>query len=198
MSKVFPSDYPVDVSLRMHTDKIDRYWFYHLETYPTDIPLKYMDLIKSAASSIYIWDPYFNIDSTKPDYVLFNNINDNVLIRILTVKKLAKAANINFLNDTLTKVKSAVSANDVEFGMRVINESEGIEKKWLFHDRFLIIDNNDFYYIGSSVGYHIYTEKSTGIYKITDIETKELIEALFEYYWDKGKANEIPIQFLHP
>lgn len=198
MSKIFPINFPIDAAHRMYSDGIGKYWFYHKEDFPTVEPLKYREIIKSAVRSIDILDPYFNIYGTKTDYQIFDNIRDNIKIRILTVKKMLKVININFLNDTLNSIKSVVTAANTEFGMRVINLSEAGEQIWEFHDRFLLIDNTDLYIVGGSIGYHVYSENSTGIYKVDDSETLELVTAIYEYYWGKGRTNEIPIQFLHP
>lgn len=60
MANIFLTN-PVNAALRMHECGQSEYWFYHKDTYPSDNPLMYQDLIDNATDEIIIWDPYFNV-----------------------------------------------------------------------------------------------------------------------------------------
>lgn len=90
------------------------------------------------------------------------------------------------------------SSKDCRFGLRVINKSDSSHQgDRFFHDRFLIIDDTDVFLIGSSVGYHTNSQKSTGIFKVSNNDTKNFIKSIFKYYWDNSTHHQIPLTFLH-
>ena len=187
---MFPKNTKIS-SLRMH--KKGNYWFYHKESYPDDFPLKYIDLIKNATTYIEIFDPYFNI--SKNDHDIFNDIQDGITIKILTLKGLTGNSYFTNVLDAM-RIKIPSSKN-VRFGMRVINKGDLDEKnKYSFHDRFLIIDQQDIYLVGSSIGHYLRPQQSTGIYKVVDTPSKLFIKEIFDEYWRIAMNNEIPIQFL--
>ncbi|MCD4793956.1 MAG: hypothetical protein K8R54_12020 [Bacteroidales bacterium] len=190
MSNIFPTD-TVNSSLRMHNK--GNYWFFYRETFPHDFPLMYNELIKNASNYIEIFDPYFNLSVNDQD--VFNDIQDDLTIKLLTLKGLTGST---YLPDVLDAMKIKISSSkDVRFGMRVINKGDMNEKeKYSFHDRFLIIDQTNVYLIGSSIGHHLSPKQSTGIYKVDNTDTKEFIKEIFDEYWKKAMNNEIPIQFL--
>ena len=65
-----------------------------------------------------------------------------------------------------------------------------------FHDRFLIIDQKTTYLIGSSIGYHIESNQSTGIYMVNDDLSADFIKEIFVEYWKAAYECEIPIQYI--
>jgi len=184
MSKKFPEDYRPISSYRMYNDTIDNYWFYHKDSDPVNEPLLYKELLNSANNKIEVWDPWVN--TCQNEFEIFNSIKENITVKFLTLKKLNKPCNSNYLSEIETEFKNAVShLTNVRLGIRVINESDpSNNENWFFHDRFLIIDRQKVYLIGSSIGWHTKSIGSTGIYKIQGSETIEFIIAIFDEFWN--------------
>lgn len=194
MSNTFniDSDNPL---LRMHECGANEYWFYHKGSYPQENPLLYQQIIDNATSEIIIWDPYFNIQDN--DQNIFLNIDNNITIKILTSKSIFR--NTTYLNDLKNALKMIITeSKNCRFGLRVINETDPHNHGGrFFHDRFLIIDDTDIYLIGSSIGYHLKSQQSTGIFKVLNFDTKTFIKSIFKHYWDNSNQNEIPVSYLH-
>ena len=96
------------------------------------------------------------------------------------------------------KLKVLPKAN-MRFGFRVLDKRDRInDGDWIFHDRFLIIDQIKVYLTGSSIGSHVKSHDSTGIFMISDSETATFIISLFNEYWKNANRNEIPVSYLHP
>ena len=196
MGNLFPNR-PVDPSTRMHSDGVGEYWFYHKETFPHDEPLLYANLISSATSMIEIWDPHFNVDRLSGDPDLFTSVQADTTIKLLTMQGLNRQN--PYLTNVLNAFKVVIPASkNVKFGLRVIDRGNGSLADWAFHDRFLIVDGNDTYLIGGSVGWHRKPNGSTGILKLANADTVRFIRSLFDEYWKKAAGAEIPLGALHP
>lgn len=197
MPKVFPTT-SLNPALRMHesSDTPD-FWFYHKANYPTDCPAYYKQLIDAAGSHIEIWDPFFNVPPDSDDQNIFADIKDGLTIKILTMKKLVPL--VPYLANAENAMKTIIPpAKNARFGLRVINRNDVTNQGGrFFHDRFLIIDQNNVFLVGSSVGYHVRSKMSTGIFKVTNSETIQFIRTLFDHYWNASSHHEIPIRFLH-
>lgn len=187
-----------NTTLRMHECGQSEYWFYHKDTYPSDNPLMYQDLIDNANDEIIIWDPYFNVKPPNADQNIFTNIKNDITIKILTLKGLDST--LSYLTDVHNVVKSIIApAKDCRFGLRVINKGDLANQGGrFFHDRFLIIDSANVFLIGSSLGYHLKSEQSTGIFKISNPATRDFILSIFQKYWNSSNQHEIPLAYLHP
>ena len=152
------------------------YSFYLRKQGITVPPLMYANLIASATSRIIIWDPYIH----DADMQIFSNLNHAVDITLLTHGSSQswppKISNI------VTRIKQSVPdefKENTSLSALYINK----DNSWLFHDRFLIIDDSDFYIIGSSVGYHITATQSTGIMEISsDLDKTIIWDAYNETY----------------
>lgn len=198
MSKIFPTT-SLNASLRMHEpSESPEYWFYHKESSRSECPTYYKQLVDNAESYIEIWDPYFNVKSGLGDQSIFADINNDITIKILTMKGLDR--NRQYLHNVEAALKQLIpSAKNTRFGLRVINKGDPANQSdRFFHDRFLIIDQNKPFLVGASVEYHIHPRMSTGIFKITDTDTALFIRSMFNYYWNASSQDEIPVKFLHP
>jgi hypothetical protein len=177
----------------MYSDLSRKYWFFHREEGSN--PLKYSEIIYNAEKSVKVWDPYFN---NGQDEEIFDYVNGDVTIRLLTTKSLNKHP--SFLDEVFDEVKSRVSKRfNIEFGIRVINKYEHSNRPFLFHDRFLFVDDSKVFLVGGSLGQHLPTQThcfSTGVFEVDDDNTKNFIKEIFEYYWSQGKSNEKPVQFI--
>ena len=184
-------------ALKMHECGQDQYWFYHKGSYPNDNPLFYQDLVDNASSEIIIWDPYFNVKSPNADQNIFSNIKNDITIKILVYTSLQNKK--NYLTDVQDALKLIIPPQkDCRFGLRLINNDDKHNQgDRFFHDRFLIIDETDVFLVGSSIGYHIQSELSTGIFKVSNIDTKEFIKSIFKHYWDNSKKHQIQLTYLH-
>jgi hypothetical protein len=89
-------------------------------------------------------------------------------------------------------------SKNVRFAMRAIDKSDMAQDAWLFHDRILILDRSEVYLIGCSLGGHVTGHLSTGIYKVTDLDTTAFIISVFQEYWRNATNNEYTLRFLHP
>ena len=196
MSNTFLTD-SENAVLRMHECGQDEYWFYHKGSYPTDNPLLYQQLIDNADNEIVIWDPYFNVKYPNRDQDIFANIKNDITIKILTQKGLDRTG--AYLTEIKNALKTTIpQTKDCRFGLRVVNTGDAHNQEGrFFHDRFLIIDDSDVYLIGSSVGYHIKSQQSTGILRVSNDETKDFIKSIFKYYWDNSTIHQIPLTYLH-
>jgi len=187
-----------NTALKMQECGQDQYWFYHKGSYPNDNPLLYQELVDNATNEIIIWDPYFNVKHPNADQNIFANIRNNVTIKILTFKGLDR--NQTYLTEVKDLLKTIIPpSKDCRFGLRVINTGDiANQGSRFFHDRFLIIDENNVFLVGSSVGYHIQSEQSTGIFKVYNTDTKEFIKSIFKHYWDNSTQHQIQLTYLHP
>lgn len=196
MSNIFLTN-SEDARLRMHKCGQNEYWYYHKGSYPNDTPLLYQQLIDDASNEIIIWDPYFNVKYPNRDQDIFANIKDDVTIKILTCKGLDRGQ--TYLEEVKNTLKIAIPpTKNCRFGLRVINKGDiNNQGERYFHDRFLIIDDSEVYLIGSSLGYHIKPEQSTGIFKVSNDDTKKFIRSIFKYYWDNSTKHQIKLTYLH-
>lgn len=191
----------INQATRMHDDGMPCYWFYHKDSFPSDPPLVYRQLVCNAKSTIEVWDPHINVPhgpipvSTPNDMRIFDNVQPRITIKILTQKGMTKGR--TFMLSVESALKALVPATlDVRFGLRVIQKGAGMDN-WIFHDRMLIIDSTDFYVVGSSIGWHLEPEGSTGIFRIRDEKTRIFMRQLFDSYWIQAKNCEIPVKNLH-
>lgn len=196
MANVFLTD-SENTALKMHECGQDQYWFYHKGSFPNDSPLLYQELVDNATNEIIIWDPYFNVKSPKADQNIFANIKSNITIKILTLKGLDRQQ--SYLIEVKDALKIVIPpSKECRFGLRVINNGDvANQESRFFHDRFLIIDETDVFLVGSSVGYHIQSERSTGIFKVSNPDTKEFVKSIFKHYWDSSTQHQIQLTFLH-
>jgi hypothetical protein len=197
MGKIFPTN-PANTSTRMHECGVDKYWFYHVGSYPGDPPLLYQQIIAAATSKIEIWDPYIHCSPGNDDMEALDGIADNITLKILTIKSFVKHP--NYLSDVLQALKMRIHpSKNLQFALRVIDKGDFMAyQSWSFHDRFLIIDDADVFLVGGSVGWHVRSQQSTGIFKVDNPETCAFIKSVFAEYWLHSAGKQIPLQFLHP
>lgn len=189
---IFPSN-TEDEKIKMHTK--GNYWFYHKQSHPYDPPLLYTKLLSNAKNYIEIFDPYFNVNGNSNDQCIFDYIPSDTTLKILTLKGIDKQK--SYLQDVLNTIKLKIpSSKNIRFGIRVINKADDKMQNFQFHDRFLIIDQKTTYLIGSSIGYHIESNQSTGIYMVNDDLSADFIKEIFVEYWKAAYECEIPIQYI--
>lgn len=194
MAKVFPIDLP-NSNNRMYDCGSNKYWYYHAASFPNDPPLLYEEIINQANDEIKVWDPYFNVQGSIGDHSIFSSIKKDITLKILTTKK---HMHQSYLKDVYSAFKFLLpKSKNIRFGLRVFNRADSTQSDWLFHDRFLLVDNSDAYIIGSSIRWHIMPQESTGIFKVDDPETIQFIYSIFEEYWKNATKNQVPLQLLH-
>lgn len=159
------------------------YSFYLRKQRMTNPPLMYANLIASATSGIIIWDPYIH----DADMQIFSNLNHGVEITLLTLG--SSQSWPQKISNIVTRIKQSIpdefKENTSLSALYINKDIHGRDQddSWLFHDRFLIIDDSDFYIIGSSVGYHITATQSTGIMEISsDLDKTIIWDAYIETY----------------
>jgi hypothetical protein len=195
MPDLFPNS-PIDATRRMHGEGNDKYWFFHHPDFQADPPLVYQQLIASATSHINVWDPYFNISPPNRDYDIFYSVGQGITIQLLTQKGLSSTS--TYFNDIADGLKLIIPrSKNTRLGIRAIDKGDTHQYFWQFHDRFLIIDQQQVFLIGSSVGNHLKPAHSTGIYRVTDPDTASFIVSLFDAYWNKAINHSYSNRFLH-
>ena len=166
------------------------YAFFHRPLHLAVPPRWYQFLISSATRCVDIWDPYFNynLDNNHDDCRVFRYLNNSVRFRYLVVE-----GDVQFEKD-FQKWEPVIASNipsslkaDMEISFSYISGGDELGKLWVFHDRFLIIDNERVFLIGGSLGYHLSSVASTGIYELKDSDDKALVKDMFETYWTFSK-----------
>lgn len=167
------------------------YTYYDIASDRLDTPYKFQELLNSATSSIKIMDPHIQSGDEK----LFENIcHDNIEISVLTI--LSKDQNDNDMNiiceDIFSLVNSKASNIKVNisyyYRRRPNFHYNNINHLW--HDRFLIIDDDKVFLIGSSLSNHITGNQSYGIYELKDDEDKKIVKQTFyNYYKNVNQPN---------
>lgn len=163
-----------------------QYSFYLHDSGSKPAPSLYSELISQAQAKVSIWDPYIH----DADMEVFNNIATAIEIEILTM---CEARNWQIKKQNcLTALKSHISDNllqGVRFRFAYIGTDINPAGIWHFHDRFLMIDDEDFYLIGSSVEYHHSPHSSTGIYHIEHEADKMVIREAYDKTFNKAVAD---------
>lgn len=163
-----------------------QYSFYLHDSDSKAAPSLYSELVSQAQVKISIWDPYIH----NVDMEVFNNISTAVDIEILTMCD-APRWQTKYQN-CLAALKSHVPnylLHSVSFRIAYIGKDINFHEVWHFHDRFLMIDDADFYLIGSSVEYHHTPHASTGIYHIEHEADKIVIRNAYDKTFNKAVAN---------
>lgn len=161
----------------------ERYSFFLNDGTKSDGPKLYEQLIKSARSKIVIWDPYVNTD----DIQLLSEISPNTAIVIITSSSAQKwgTQEANLYNSLRSLINSAARSS-VTLSLGYINKDVYGKEKWNCHDRFLIIDDSEYYLIGSSMAHHRSVLSSTGIMHVEHTADKEVIQEAFNKVYDEA------------
>lgn len=155
------------------------YAFFHHPEMMTSEPLMYKNLVASATRSVEIWDPYFNDTDTELFSYLQNNTKVKVLLCTTKPLFLSKAPSMWKLSSNIQLTgKSGVQ---IMFGC--VDKGNNTYKVWEWHDRWLIIDDERVFLIGSSLAYYLKPINTTGIYELKSEEDKELVKEMFKKYW---------------
>lgn len=129
-----------------------------------DALLKAEEILSKANQSIWIIDGYINPD----------------VLALLTTKKSSVKAKI-LTKEVPPAVKTAIVAFNKQYGNLSIRTSQ------TFHDRFIIIDDSDFYHFGASI-----KDLGNRGFMFSRIEESQIIDALRTKWTEEwGKANPI-------
>lgn len=148
-----------------------KYYMYYDVGATSAKPNAYTKILAKAKKSIKIWDPYF-----MPSHCakLFEKVCvDGISIEILSAyrNEQGKSDMEEMLNGILEVLKNN--------GIKKCSIKANIHKKAKWHDRFLIIDQDEVtqevYLVGASMDDQIETKKSHGICKIADTNDAKLI-----------------------
>lgn len=162
-------------------------YFFFLRNDPSlPMPDWYQKIIETAQSKIEIWDPYIHYT----DHKIFASLRNPVEIAILTLSSSQKWNNqlSNYITALKQNVPDQFRANisgKIAFIDKDRHGDDEINGKWQFHDRFLIIDDADFYIIGASIAHHLSPKQSTGIMTVEHAEDKEIIRKAFDETLDQ-------------
>lgn len=140
----------------------------------------YKELLAGAKKSIRILDPYaFNgNDSIR----VFEVVScDNITIEIYTTGSDEKK--IESYSD---KIRNVIKKNMQHYTIKIFSFKEyGVrneQKISLWHDRYLIIDDKDFYLVGNSIDGQQMSTKYHGIYHLNETKDKEIVAKLYHYF----------------
>jgi hypothetical protein len=178
-----------------HEDRSGKYYFYH-KVSSSQPPKIYQHLVSQANSDVYVWDPYFNTNGNgNDDHLIFESIGNGITISLLTQKGISPGS--PYLNEILDSLKLFIHpSKNTTIGIHIIDKGIESQEKWLFHDRFLILDRTTVFIVGASLGWHIKSQNSTGIYRVTDQETANFIISIFDEYWNIA-SNKFKHRLLH-
>lgn len=153
----------------------ENYHFYMPSTrqYP---PQLYQQLLSTANSCIDIWDPYFTKEAAHVFDLVQNK--DGLHINILTRQSIDKTR--KDFDEFIDEVKNILKRNK-----NINTHYHGYfytKKKFdtIWHDRYLIIDKEYVYLVGTSIDEQINPVKSFGIHQIEKKGDKVLILKKFE------------------
>lgn len=170
-------------------------WYYDVFLKPGSGPTVYRSLLESAKRRIDVWDPYLHPSDAR----LFSNISSDVDLRILTCFGALESELRCFeFNDEykgfVNNLKELQCRNQFGLKIAIINAMKCGEfgRGKLPHDRLLFVDK-EAYLIGSSLEYHskenqgdwLTSVKNTTIYKIADIENREILYNSFLRFWNE-------------
>lgn len=175
------------IGVQLSQDKMkhgNHYALFDHSDYGNVDPGLYGLLLESARQRVYIWDPYCNDEASQ--YDVFSHINTALDLLVLTNcssdkdGKMVRALGYikqNVLSDILQDMKIRLMYVD----SKIHNEANNVN--YNLHDRFLIVDDR-YFLVGTSWGY--YSTKgapgTTGIYEVTDLSDKLLIQSKFDKY----------------
>jgi len=166
------------------------YAFFHRPQCQSLPPRWYQRVISSATRSIDIWDPYFNYNDNDEDNDcrLFKYLRCSVKMRFLVVESDDKF-NSKFRDwePSIANMITTALKPGMDISFSYISPNTELGAKWEFHDRFLIVDNDRVFLVGSSVGYQLSPKASTGMYELINDEDKKLVTDMFELYWTFAK-----------
>ena len=140
----------------------------------------YKELLAGAKKSIRILDPYaFNgNDSIRVFEVVSYN---KITIEIYTTRYDKKE--IKSYSD---RIQNVIKKNIQHYTIKIFSFKEyGVrneQKISLWHDRYLIIDDKDFYLVGNSLDGQQMSMKYHGIYHLNETKDKEIVANLYKYY----------------
>ena len=139
----------------------NEFYFHKGETYKSKKKLN--SLMKQASKSLVIVDLYLD-DSVLP---FIDSLPQTLKIKLISGK-------IKSIFKTLYEELSKINPN--------------IEAKYISdcHDRFLIIDNNDIWHLGTSI--NGFGKSAFMIKQINDIEEKRKFLMDFQTWWENGKS----------
>ena len=139
-------------------------------------PTYYKALLEGATRKVIIWDSYFH----QPDTEIFSWLKNPVDVTVLSSKSAMHTRYLQDLVDnTRLQLPTALSGRCV-FTFGYINTDRYGLDLWRTHDRYLIIDDLDYYLIGGSIAQHREAHQSTGIYQVTEQRDKDVIQDAFD------------------
>ena len=175
------------IGVQLSQDKMEHgnhYALFDHSDYGNVDPGLYGLLLESARQRVYIWDPYCNDEASQ--YDVFSHINTALDLLVLTNcssdkdDKMVRALGYfkqNVLSDILQDMKIRLMYVD----SKIHNEANNVN--YNLHDRFLIVDDR-YFLVGTSWGYYSIkgAPGTTGIYEVTDLSDKLLIQSKFDKY----------------
>lgn len=161
----------------------NNYAFFDYSEHQADLPTMYGDLLASAESKICIWDPYFNAKKGDTEFFVFSRIKNCVKIELLS----HGSSQNSRVADSIQHIKNnldlaIVSLTEIKFFWI---STDKYVAKYSVHDRFLIIDDQRYFLVGSSWGHHSNVDGdrgSTGIFEIENDNDKNIIKRMYDKY----------------
>ena len=133
-------------------------------------PNYYQLLLSKATNKIIIWDPYFD----QKDHELFEHVNhDHVKVEILTICRDNQGkSDVQGLTRDIKNTLNHGGFPNCTVKVRGFKNNPPRTRNgkfFKFHDRFLVIDNVC-YLVGASMKNQRTTDKSFGIYRVTNTD----------------------------
>lgn len=185
MTTTIPTPQPV-INLSESPDLMyhgENYAFFDYSEHQADLPTMYGNLLASAESKICIWDPYFNAGKGDSEFLVFSRIKKSLKIELLShgsAQNSRVADSIQHIKNNLDS--TIVRSTEIKFFWI---STDKYHTTYSVHDRFLIIDDQRYFLVGSSWGYHSNVDGdrgSTGIFEIENDKDKNIIKNRYDKY----------------
>lgn len=147
-------------------------------------PGYYGILLGTAQNRVCIWDPYCNDNPNQ--YDIFSHLRVSLDLVVLTncsSDKDAKMTNgLNYIKQNIvTGLLKDMKISLMYVDSKIHNNANNVN--YFLHDRFLIVDDR-YFLVGTSWCYYSSqgAPGTTGIYEITELDDKLLIQSMFDKY----------------
>lgn len=136
-------------------------------------PTYYKNVLAKAKQSIRIIDPYALCHDAEG---VFENVKQSgIKIEIITI-----GSSHNDAKDYANKFARVIEKNRCEYNLEIFSFKPNNRVIYLWHDRYLIVDDTDYYLIGSSLDAQVKSDRYHGIYKLTEDEDKRIVKDIYQ------------------
>lgn len=153
----------------------------------TQSPAYYKELLAGAKQSIRILDSYaFQHDAIR----VFESVcSEGIVVEIITLRY-----DQEDLKKFADEIENILKRNIRQFTLNIISYRIKLAWKWkdqeikLWHDRYLIIDNSEYYLVGNSLDGQQSSDRYHGIYHLVKPKDIDKVAKLYKHYQESYNA----------